>query len=81
MKTTCLSFLALLLTFTLSTSAWSQDRDIESVKYDFNEVEIDGHLKRPEGAYINAFKTSGKGHLITIRANFRKEIVSSAESE
>jgi len=67
--------------FALSTSAiaWSQDTADDSVEYDFEEDVIDGQTKSPEELYIKSFKTTKMGGLITIRKDFQKEIVKSAE--
>ena len=71
----------LLAVFALSSYslAWSQESTEDSVEYDFEEDVIDGQTKSPEELYIKSFKDTKAGGLITIRKDFQKEIVKSAE--
>ena len=61
------------------TYAHAQDSNEESVEYDFEEDVIDGSTKSPEELYIKGLGGSKINTLITIRKDFQKEIVKSAE--
>jgi hypothetical protein len=63
----------------LSTQAFAQDSSEGSVEYDFEEDVIDGSTKSPEELYIKGLGGSKINSLITIRKDFQKEIVKSAE--
>ena len=71
------------LTFALAlilapAEARAQDSK-EVVEYDFDEDVIDGSTKSPEELYINSLKNKKISNLITIRKDFKQEIVKSAE--
>ena len=75
--------IALALTFGVALSltpadARAQDSK-EVVEYDFDEDVIDGSTKSPEELYINSLKNKKISNLITIRKDFKQEIVKSAE--
>ena len=72
------SLFALMLFFTSSAFAQSAG-DGDSVEYDFEDEVIDGNTKSPEELYINSLKGTKINTLITIRKDFKKEIVKSAE--
>lgn len=61
------------------TYAYAQDSSDDSVEYDFEEDVIDGSTKSPEELYIKGLGGSKINTLITIRKDFQKEIVKSAE--
>ena len=72
------SLFALMLFFTSSVFAQGAG-DGDSVEYDFEDEVIDGNTKSPEELYINSLKGTKINTLITIRKDFKKEIVKSAE--
>ena len=63
----------------ICSSAAAQESDQDAVEYDFEEDVIDGSTKSPEELYIKSLKGSKVGNLITIRKDFKREIVKSAE--
>ena len=70
--------LTLLASLSLSAVAYAQEsKDV--VEYDFDEDVIDGSTKSPEELYINSLKSKKISNLITIRKDFKQEIVKSAE--
>ena len=77
--------LLMTLSFALSalalicSSAAAQESSQDAVEYDFEEDVIDGSTKSPEELYIKSLKGSKVGNLITIRKDFKREIVKSAE--
>ena len=71
--------LSTVFAFSTSTLAWSQETAEDSVEYDFEEDVVKGNTKSPEELYIKSFKNTKAGGLITIRKDFQKEIVKSAE--
>jgi hypothetical protein len=72
-------FLIVSFTFLVSNWAFAQDNDGDAVEYDFEEDVIDGSTKSPEELYVKSLSNSKINSLITIRKNFEKEIVKSAE--
>ena len=71
---------ALSLSFTsLISEAHAQAPAGDVVEYDFEEDVIDGSTKSPEELYINSLKSKTISNLITIRKDFKKEIIKSAE--
>jgi len=75
-----LSALTSLLFITLYAGALlAQDKGKEVVEYDFEEDVIDGSTKSPEELYINSLKKKKINTLITIRKDFKGEIIKSAE--
>lgn len=75
-------FIILLLSLGFSFSAssvFAQESGEDSVEYDFEEDVIDGSTKSPEELYIQGLGGSKVQNLITIRKDFQKEIVKSAE--
>jgi hypothetical protein len=75
-----LSVLSSLLLITLYAGAlFAQDKGKEVVEYDFEEDVIDGSTKSPEELYINSLKKKKINTLITIRKDFKGEIIKSAE--
>jgi hypothetical protein len=67
--------------FTLSAQGKKKSTSSEpkETEYDFEEDLIEGNTKSPEELYINSLKNSKLSNLITIREDFKKEIVKSAE--
>ena len=73
-------FFISLVALSLYTGAvFAQDANKEVVEYDFEEDVIDGSTKSPEELYINSLKSKKINNLITIRKDFKKEIIKSAE--
>jgi len=81
--TTTLTRRCVMLTASLallySASLYAQAPSGEVVEYDFEEDVIDGSTKSPEELYINSLKDKKINNLITIRKDFKKEIIKSAE--
>ena len=74
------TFCIVLCWMMMSTSLWAQESDNkDTVEYDFEEDVIDGSTKSPEELYIKGLGGSKINSLITIRKDFQKEIVKSAE--
>ena len=74
------TFCIVLCWMMMSTSLWAQESDDkDTVEYDFEEDVIDGSTKSPEELYVKSLSNSKITSLITIRKNFEKEIVKSAE--
>jgi hypothetical protein len=78
MKVIC-AFLLALVAFCTQAYAQESESDEDAVEYDFDEDVIDGSTKSPEELYINSLRKSKLKSLITIRKNFKEEIVKSAE--
>lgn len=88
-RTKQISFLHLLMvvlcvmsfSFTLLAQGKKKSTSSEpkETEYDFEEDLIEGNTKSPEELYINSLKNSKLSNLITIREDFKKEIVKSAE--
>ena len=76
LKTSILIALSLSL---ICSFANAQESNNDSVEYDFEEDVIDGSTKSPEELYIKGLGGSKINTLITIRKDFQKEIVKSAE--
>ena len=76
LKTSILIALSLSLICSVANAQESSD---DSVEYDFEEDVIDGSTKSPEELYIKGLGGSKINTLITIRKDFQKEIVKSAE--
>lgn len=74
-------FMALTASLALfySASLYAQEPSGDVVEYDFEEDVIDGSTKSPEELYINSLKDKKINNLITIRKDFKKEIIKSAE--
>ena len=49
-----------------------------STKIDFNEAAIDGHLKAPDGFFLQGRKAQDMQNLLKLRSDFRKELSGSA---
>ena len=79
MKRIKISALIALSALFISSGAYAQESNGDSVEYDFEEDVIDGSTKSPEELYIKGLGGSKINTLITIRKDFQKEIVKSAE--
>ena len=79
MNAICKLGFILALSYSLVSIAHAQETSDESVEYDFEEDVIDGSTKSPEELYIKGLGGSKINTLITIRKDFQKEIVKSAE--
>ena len=61
----------------------AQDADEDSVRYkkkteiDFEDVSVDGELKKPHGAYLLDKRQSSFNPLIKLKADFNKEMIES----
>lgn len=67
------------LGFTVFVASASAQESDDAVQYDFDEDVIEGSTKSPEELYIQGLGGSKVQNLITIRTDFKKEIVKSAE--
>ena len=47
---------------------------------DFNEVNIEGELTRPEGSYLMNRKRAKFNKLYKVRGNFRSEVIKSTDN-
>ena len=84
MRTTLSLFVALILSAFLATPALAQDdEDTANVRYkkkteiDFNDLSVDGELKKPHGAYLLDKRQSSFNPLIRLKENFNEEMVNS----
>ncbi len=68
-----------------ATTATAQERDEPTVTYkkkteiDFEDVNIDGALKRPHGSYLLEKRQSRFNPLIKLKENFNEEMLRSIE--
>ena len=51
-----------------------------STKIDFNETNIDGKMKAPEGFYLQGRRAQKMQHLLRLRQDFKKELEGSGEA-
>ena len=77
--TRSLSVLIALCAVVLYSGGLYAQENKDVVEYDFEEDVIDGSTKSPEELYINSLKNKKISTLITIRKDFKKEIIKSAE--
>ena len=67
----------------LSAPAFAQDEEEPRVIYkakteiDFEDVSVDGELKKPHGAYLLDKRQSSFNPLIRLKENFNEEMVNS----
>ena len=79
LKSILFQFFTISLLLTLMTSfGFAQDEEVEK-EISFEEDIIQGVIKSPEEMYINTLNKSKISTLITIRKNFKKEIIKSTE--
>lgn len=75
--------LAAFITLGLALPAMAQDDDDDSVRYkkkteiDFEDVSVDGELKKPHGAYLLDKRQSSFNPLIDLKTEFNKEMIES----
>ncbi len=84
MRTSKFSFIlvfcfALLLSITASAQSKKKSSEPKETEYDFEADTIEGNTKSPEELFITGQQNSKLSNLITIREDFKKEIVKSAE--
>ena len=84
MRTTLSLFVALILSAFLAAPALAQDDESSAnVRYkkkteiDFEDVSVDGELKKPHGAYLLDKRQSSFNPLIRLKENFNEEMVNS----
>ena len=84
MRTTLSLFVALILSAFVAAPALAQDgEDTANVRYkkkteiDFEDVSVDGELKKPHGAYLLDKRQSSFNPLIRLKENFNEEMVNS----
>lgn len=84
MRRTFAVFLSLLFSLALATPVVAQDEEREAeVRYkkkteiDFDDVSVDGELKKPHGAYLLDKRQSSFNPLIRLKENFNEEMLDS----
>ena len=84
MRRNFIFLVALLASSALTLPAIAQDSDSEpEVRYkkrteiDFEDVSVDGELKKPHGAYLLDKRQSSFNPLIRLKENFNEEMVNS----
>ncbi len=72
-----------LFSLSLAVPAMAQDDDDAEVRYkkkteiDFEDVSVDGELKKPHGAYLLDKRQSSFNPLIRLKENFNQEMIES----
>ncbi len=72
-----------LFSLSLAVPAMAQDDDDADVRYkkkteiDFEDVSVDGELKKPHGAYLLDKRQSSFNPLIRLKENFNQEMIES----
>ena len=83
MRRTLHLFVALMGFSLIAPVAFAQDGDAVDVRYkkkteiDFEDVSVDGELKKPHGAYLLDKRQSSFNPLIRLKENFNQEMVNS----
>ena len=84
MRRTFAVFLTLLFALAFATPVMAQgDDDSANVRYkkrteiDFEDVAVDGELKKPHGAYLLDKRQSSFNPLIRLKENFNEEMIDS----
>ena len=83
MRTTFVVFLAVLLALVFAAPVMAQGDDDANVRYkkrteiDFEDVAVDGELKKPHGAYLLDKRQSSFNPLIRLKENFNEEMIDS----
>lgn len=70
-----------LLTFGFSTSAMAQDDDVDSIFYDFSDMDIDGDLRRPDGSGFVVRQGPQFRNLANLQRSFIPEVGTAAEED
>ena len=78
-----MKFIIIILSL-ISTSAFAQDQDRKVVykrrtEIDFEALNIDGELVKPQGALLLERKTGSFNPLIKLREDFNREIIQSVD--
>ena len=82
MRKHLIALLAAVLSLGVAMPVMAQD-DEDSVRYkkkteiDFEDVSVDGELKKPHGAYLLDKRQSSFNPLIKLKADFNKEMIES----
>lgn len=82
MRKHLIALLAAVLSLGVAMPVMAQDDD-DSVRYkkkteiDFEDVSVDGELKKPHGAYLLDKRQSSFNPLIKLKADFNKEMIES----
>jgi len=72
-----------LMSLAIAVPAFAQDEDEDSVRYkkkteiDFEDVSVDGELKKPHGAYLLDKRQSSFNPLIKLKTEFNQEMIES----
>ena len=83
MRRTISLLITLLFSMALALPAVAQDEDSANVRYkkkteiDFEDVSVDGELKKPHGAYLLDKRQSSFNPLIRLKENFNQEMIDS----
>lgn len=83
MRKHLIALLAAVLSLGVAMPVMAQDADEDSVRYkkkteiDFEDVSVDGELKKPHGAYLLDKRQSSFNPLIKLKADFNKEMIES----
>jgi len=83
MRRTISLLITLLFSMALALPAVAQDEDSANVRYkkkteiDFEDVSVDGELKKPHGAYLLDKRQSSFNPLIRLKEDFNEEMVDS----
>ncbi len=83
MKKHLIAILAGALSLGVALPAMAQDEDDASVRYkkkteiDFEDISVDGELKKPHGAYLLDKRQSSFNPLIKMKTEFNKEMIES----
>ena len=83
MRKHLIALLAAVVSLGVAMPVMAQDADEDSVRYkkkteiDFEDVSVDGELKKPHGAYLLDKRQSSFNPLIKLKADFNKEMIES----
>lgn len=83
MRRTFVVFLTLLFALAFAVPVMAQGNDDANVRYkkrteiDFEDVAVDGELKKPHGAYLLDKRQSSFNPLIRLKENFNEEMIDS----
>jgi hypothetical protein len=83
MRRTFAVLLTLLVSATFAVPVMAQDDSDAQVRYkkkteiDFEDVSVDGELKKPHGAYLLDKRQSSFNPLIRLKENFNEEMLNS----
>ncbi len=83
MNRALIALMTALLSLSVAAPAAAQDEDESDVRYrkkteiDFEDVSVDGELKKPHGAYLLDKRQSSFNPLIRMKEDFNPEMVES----